>query len=145
MLKKSKSTFKSKRVSQNSGKRFWRNLLKGFIGWSKDGVGTLVLQKTGETSSSNCSLNEKERMASNGLCTIFILHTPEPANSLNNNRRSTRRVSRSSSVSIKELTLLVMAVMTLSTTCTIPLVACWSVFTSLAQFTVTTCNETYDW
>lgn len=71
MLKKSKSTFESNRVSQNSGQRFWRNLLKGFIGWSKDGVGTLVLQQIGETSSSNCSLNEKQRRSFNGLCTIY--------------------------------------------------------------------------
>ena len=53
----------------------------------------------------------------------------------------TRRVSRSSSVSMKLWTLLEMAVMTRSTTCTIPLVACWSVLISRAQFTVTICRK----
>lgn len=71
VLKKNKSTFKSNRVSQNSGQCIWRNLLKGFIGWSKDGVGSLVLQQTGETSGSNCSLNEKGKRSFN---VPFILH-----------------------------------------------------------------------
>lgn len=49
----------------------------------------------------------------------------------------TRSVSRSSSMSMSVCTLLEMAVMTRSTTCTMPLVACWSGLIRRAQFTVT--------
>jgi len=70
--KKNKSTFKSNRISQNPGQCFWRNLLKGFIGWSKDGVGTLVLKQICETSSSHGSLNEKGKKVI--LCTLYHLH-----------------------------------------------------------------------